>query len=85
VTGIRWGSLATVVAGGVIFLVCLVGVILGHPLAAVPGVLGLLTAVREVRYLRRLQSGKISGKRENSHHEPHSSLKDSSRRPGGTR
>jgi hypothetical protein len=85
VTGIRWGSLATVVAGGVIFLVCLVGVILGHPWSAVPGVLGLLTAVREVRYLRRLQSGKISGKRENSHHEPHSSLKDSSRRPGGTR
>ncbi|MFI2365514.1 hypothetical protein [Promicromonospora sp. NPDC019610] len=84
-TGIRWGSLATVVAGGVIFLVCLVGVILGHPWSAVPGVLGLLTAVREVRYLRRLQSGKISGKRENSHHEPHSSLKDSSRRPGGTR
>lgn len=84
-TGIRWGSLATVVAGGVIFLVCLVGVLLGHPWAAVPGVLGLLTAVREVRYLRRLQSGKISGKRENSHHEPHSSLKDSSRRPGDTR
>lgn len=84
-TGIRWGSLATVVAGGVIFLVCLVGVILGHPWSAVPGVLGLLTAVREVRYLRRLQSGKISGKRENSHHGPHSSLKDSSRRPGGTR
>ena len=84
-TGIRWGSLATVVAGGVIFLVCLVGVILGHPWAAVPGVLGLLTAVREVRYLRRLQSGKISGKRENSHHEPHTSLKDSSRRPGDTR
>ncbi|MFD7310900.1 hypothetical protein [Promicromonospora sp. NPDC059942] len=84
-TGIRWGSLATVVAGGVIFLVCLVGVLLGHPWSAVPGVLGLLTAVREVRYLRRLQSGKISGKRENSHHEPHSSLKDSSRRPGSTR
>jgi hypothetical protein len=60
VTGIRWGSLATVVAGGVIFLVCLVGVVLGHPWSAVPGVLGLLMAVREVRYLRRLRSGKIS-------------------------
>ena len=84
-TGIRWGSLATVVVGGVIFLVCLVGLVLGHPWSAVPGVLGLLTAVREVRYLRRLQSGKISGKRENSHHEPHTSLKDSSRRPGDTR
>ncbi|GAA2243674.1 hypothetical protein GCM10010413_53280 [Promicromonospora sukumoe] len=84
-TGIRWGSLATVVVGGVIFLVCLVGLVLGHPWSAVPGVLGLLTAVREVRYLRRLQSGKISGKRENSHHEPHTSLKDSSRRPWDTR
>ncbi|WP_146197466.1 hypothetical protein [Promicromonospora sp. AC04] len=84
-TGIRWGSLATVVGGGVIFLVCLVGVVLGHPWSAVPGVLGLLTAAREVRYLRRLHSGKISAKRENSHHERHSSLKDSSRGPGSTR
>lgn len=58
-TGIRWGSLATVVGGGVVLLVCLVGVILGHPWAAVPGVIGLLTAVREVRYLRRLHSGRI--------------------------
>ena len=58
-TGIRWGSLATVVAGGVIFLVCLVAVVLGHPWSAVPGVIGLLMAVREVRYLRRLHSGKI--------------------------
>ena len=58
-TGIRWGSLATVVAGGVIFLVCLVAVVLGHPWSAVPGVVGLLMAVREVRYLRRLRSGKL--------------------------
>ncbi|MCP2266346.1 hypothetical protein ACFQHV_06825 [Promicromonospora thailandica] len=63
-TGIRWGSLATVVGGGAVFLVCLVGVILGHPWAAVPGLIGLLTAVREVRYLRRLRSGRI-GPREN--------------------
>lgn len=59
-TGIRWGSLATVVAGGAIFLVCLVGVVLGHPLSAVPGVLALLFAVREVRRLRRLHDEKIS-------------------------
>ncbi|WP_369370095.1 hypothetical protein AB1046_14925 [Promicromonospora sp. Populi] len=83
-TGIRWGSLAAVVAGGVIFLVCLVGVVLGHPWSAVPGVLGLLTAVREVRYLRRLHSGKISA-RENWHREPHAPPKDSSRGHGGTR
>lgn len=61
-TGIRWGSLATVVVGGVIFLVCVPAVVLGHPWAAVPGVLGLLTAVREVRYLRRLRSGRIEGR-----------------------
>jgi hypothetical protein len=60
VTGIRWASLATVVGGGVIFLVCLVGVVLGHPWSAIPGALGLLMAVREVRYLHRLRSGKIS-------------------------
>jgi hypothetical protein len=60
VTGIRWASLATVVGGGVIFLVCLVGVVLGHPWSAIPGGLGLLMAVREVRYLHRLRSGKIS-------------------------
>jgi hypothetical protein len=60
VTGIRWASLATVVGGGVIFLVCLVGVVLGHPWSAVPGGVGLLMAVREVRYLHRLRSGKIS-------------------------
>jgi len=59
VTGIRWASLATVVGGGAIFLVCLVGLVLGHPWSAVPGVLGLLMAVREVRYLRRLRSGKL--------------------------
>ncbi|MGI5188459.1 hypothetical protein ACQEVI_09985 [Promicromonospora sp. CA-289599] len=58
-TGIRWASLATVVGGGVIFLVCLVGVVLGHPWSAVPGGVGLLMAVREVRYLHRLRSGKI--------------------------
>lgn len=58
-TGIRWASLATVVGGGAIFLVCLVGLVLGHPWSAVPGVLGLLMAVREVRYLRRLRSGKL--------------------------
>jgi hypothetical protein len=62
VTGIRWGSLATVVGGGVIFLVCLLAVVLGHPWAAVPGVLGLLTAVREVRYLHRLRAGKIQAR-----------------------
>ncbi|WP_454860397.1 hypothetical protein [Promicromonospora soli] len=61
-TGIRWGSLATVVGGGVIFLVCLVGVALGHLWSAVPGAIGLLMAVREVRYLRRLRSGKISAR-----------------------
>lgn len=61
-TGIRWASLATVAGGGVIFLVCLVGVVLGHPWSAVPGGLGLLMAVREVRYLRRLRSGKIPGR-----------------------
>jgi hypothetical protein len=44
----------------VIFLVCLVGVVLGHPWSAIPGGLGLLMAVREVRYLHRLRSGKIS-------------------------
>jgi hypothetical protein len=60
VTGIRWGSLAAVVAGGVIFLVCLVAVVLGHPWSAVPGVIGLLMAVREVQRLRRLRSGKIA-------------------------
>jgi hypothetical protein len=59
VTGIRWASLATVVGGGVIFVVCLVGVLLGHPWSAVPGGLALLMAVREVRYLRRLRSGKM--------------------------
>jgi hypothetical protein len=59
VTGIRWASLATVVGGGAIFVVCLVGVLLGHPWSAVPGGLGLLMAVREVRYLRRLRSGKM--------------------------
>lgn len=58
-TGIRWGSLATVVGGGLIFVVCLVGVVLGHPWSAVPGGLGLLMAVREVRYLRRLRAGKL--------------------------
>lgn len=63
-TGIRWKSLGTVVAGGAIFLVSLVGVLLGHPLAAVPGVLALLFAVREVRYLRRLRTRKISDIRE---------------------
>ncbi|WP_460886396.1 hypothetical protein [Promicromonospora xylanilytica] len=61
-TGIRWASLATVVGGGVIFVVCLAGVVLGHPWAAVPGGLALLTAVREVRYLRRLRAGKMSGR-----------------------
>ena len=61
-TGIRWASLATVVGGGVIFLVCLVGVVLGHPWSAIPGGLGLLMAVREVRYLRRLRSGNIPGR-----------------------
>jgi hypothetical protein len=64
VTGFRWASLATVVGGGVIASVCLVGVVLGHPWSAVPGGLALLMAVREVRYLRRLRSGKIS-QREN--------------------
>lgn len=59
-TGFRWASLATVVGGGVIASVCLVGVVLGHPWSAVPGGLALLMAVREVRYLRRLRSGKIS-------------------------
>lgn len=61
-TGIRWKSLATVVGGGVIFLVCLVGVVLGHPWSAIPGGLALLMAVREVRYLRRLRSGKMAGR-----------------------
>jgi preprotein translocase subunit SecY len=62
VTGIRWASLATVVGGGVVASVCLVGVLLGHPWSAVPGGLGLLMAVREVRYLRRLRAGKIASR-----------------------
>ena len=41
---------------------CLVGVVLGHPWSVVPGGVALLMAVREVRYLRRLRSGKIAGR-----------------------
>lgn len=67
-----------------LFLVCLVGVLLGHLWSAVPGVLALLMAVREVRYLRRLHSGKITEPGD-EHHGRHGSIKDSSRGPGGTR
>jgi hypothetical protein len=84
VTGIRWASLATVVGGGVVFVVCLVGVALGHPWSAVPGVLALLMAVREVRYLRRLQAGKLSTP-EDQRRGRRVPLKDSSRGPGSTR
>lgn len=83
-TGIRWASLATVVGGGVVFLVCLVGVVLGHPWSAAPGVIGLLMAVREVRYLRRLRAGKISA-RQSERPGGHVPFDDSSRGPGSTR
>ncbi|MBL0887225.1 hypothetical protein [Myceligenerans indicum] len=55
----RWSSLFTVVGGVVVAAVGLFGLLSGHPWSAVPLALGSAIALREVRYLQRLRTGKI--------------------------
>ncbi|MBD5786069.1 hypothetical protein IF650_07740 [Cellulosimicrobium terreum] len=53
-TGTRWSSIATVLGGIVVALVCLVLVLRGRVWAWVPLVLAAAVALREVRYLQRV-------------------------------
>jgi hypothetical protein len=55
----RWSSLFTVVGGVVVAAAGLIGLLTGHPWSAVPLGLGAAIALREVRFLQRLRSGKI--------------------------
>ncbi|WP_460755742.1 hypothetical protein [Myceligenerans cantabricum] len=55
----RWSSLFTVVGGAVVATAGLIGLATGHPWSALPLALGIGIAVREVRYLQRLRSGRI--------------------------
>lgn len=55
----RWSSLFTVVGGVVVAIAGLIGLLSGHPWSALPLVLGAAIALREVRYLQRLRTGKI--------------------------
>lgn len=51
---IRWSSLAVVLGGSALALVCVVAALRGRTWALVPGLVCAATALREVRALRRL-------------------------------
>lgn len=55
---IRWSSLGVVLGGAALALLCLGAALRGHPWAWVVGVVCAATAVREVRALRRLDTGR---------------------------
>ncbi|MBO0611078.1 hypothetical protein [Myceligenerans salitolerans] len=55
----RWSSLFTVLGGGAVAVAGLLGLLSGHPWSALPLVLGIAVALREVRYLQRLRTGRI--------------------------
>lgn len=55
----RWSSLFTVVGGILVAVAGLIGLLTGHPWSAVPLALGAAIALREVRFLKRVRSGKI--------------------------
>ncbi|WP_123812948.1 hypothetical protein [Myceligenerans xiligouense] len=55
----RWSSLFTVVGGVVVAIAGLFGLLSGHPWSALPLILGVAIAMREVRYLQRLRTGRI--------------------------
>jgi hypothetical protein len=52
--GVRWSSLAVVLAASVLALLCLVLALRGRPWAWLVGFVCAATAVREVRALQRL-------------------------------
>ncbi|MFJ1511337.1 hypothetical protein [Cellulosimicrobium funkei] len=56
-TGVRWASVATVLGGIVVAVVCLVLVLRGRVWAWVPLVVAAAVALREVRYLQRAARG----------------------------
>ncbi len=62
-TGVRWASVATVLGGIAVALVCLVLVLRGRVWAWVPLVLAAAVALREVRYLQRVARGGRRGPR----------------------
>ena len=62
-TGIRWASLATVVGGIVVALVCLVQLLRGRTWAWLPLLVAAAVALREVRYLQRVARGGRRGPR----------------------
>lgn len=51
--GVRWGSVALVLGGSVIVLVCLGAVLRGRVWAAVPALVVAAVVLREVRGLQR--------------------------------
>ncbi|GAB3175023.1 hypothetical protein GCM10027059_48140 [Myceligenerans halotolerans] len=55
----RWSSLFTVVGGVLVAIAGFFGVLSGHPWAALPLAIGAAIALREVRYLQRLRTGRI--------------------------
>lgn len=62
-TGTRWSSVATVLGGVVVAVVCLGLVLRGRVWAWIPCVLAAAVALREVRYLQRVARGGRRGPR----------------------
>jgi hypothetical protein len=62
-TGTRWSSIATVLGGVVVALVCLSLVLRGRTWAWVPLAVAAAVALREVRYLQRIARGGRRGPR----------------------
>ncbi|MFC8922520.1 hypothetical protein [Cellulosimicrobium sp. NPDC057127] len=62
-TGTRWSSIATVLGGVVVAVVCLSLVLRGRVWAWVPLAIAAAVALREVRYLQRVARGGRRGPR----------------------
>ncbi|WP_435737204.1 hypothetical protein V5D56_00985 [Cellulosimicrobium sp. PMB13] len=62
-TGTRWASVATVLGGVVVAVLCLALVLRGRAWAWIPCVLAAAVTFREVRYLQRVARGGRRGPR----------------------